>query len=349
MKTKTKTKLQKDLAVVNKSHLKIHGKTFHASLTDDIRNHVDSSTIRKGVVNIKGWVFHEIDNVKDIKLKVNGLVDNIKCTIKRTQRDDVNAFYAPFKLGKELIGYEISANVKPNITIGTTVILECNTNKDEKFKTFEACVLTPALSVNDIPPGLTVIDNFYNNPDAVRELALQQEFAPSQYHKGKRTTFKYCVEGTRKKIEKLLGLKITDWDNQPHNTVFQYCTPADPLVYHYDGQTHAAVVFLTPDAPVETGTSFLRHKTQTWLDREPTIGNNGLTTEQEVQDAKNNLIGSSHDDFLDGTKWEEIDRIGNKFNRFAMWDAKTIHAATEYFGTSKETGRLFHMFFFNAK
>ena len=32
-----------------------------------------------------------------------------------------------------------------------------------------------------------------------------------------------------------------------------------------------------------------------------------------------------------------------------MWDAKTIHAATEYFGTSKETGRLFHMFFFNAK
>ena len=66
-------------------------------------------------------------------------------------------------------------------------------------------------------------------------------------------------------------------------------------------------------------------------------------------DFLNNKFISGNVHFLDGTKWEEIDRIGNKFNRFAMWDAKTIHAASKYFGTSKETGRLFHMFFFNAE
>ena len=60
------------------------------------------------------------------------------------------------------------------------------------------------------------------------------------------------------------------------------------------------------------------------------------------------IIGNEHDDFLDPSKWEVIDKIGNKYNRFAMWDASLIHAATSYFGKSKESGRLFHMFFFNA-
>jgi hypothetical protein len=60
------------------------------------------------------------------------------------------------------------------------------------------------------------------------------------------------------------------------------------------------------------------------------------------------LMGKEHDDFLDPSRWEEVDRIGNKYNRFAMWDATLIHSATSYFGKSKENGRLFHMFFFDA-
>ena len=58
---------------------------------------------------------------------------------------------------------------------------------------------------------------------------------------------------------------------------------------------------------------------------------------------------SEHDDFLDGTKWEEIDRIGNKYNRLAIWDAKLIHAASQYFGKNLNDSRLFHMFFFDIK
>ncbi len=351
MKTKTKTKLQKDLDAVNKSHLKIHGKTFHASLSDGIRSHVDSCTLNTNndttEICIRGWVFHETETIKDIKVSFEDHNRKLNSKVTRIQRDDVNSFYKPFEIGK--VGYEIIISGSDR-KVGTNVILECNTKKDKTFKIFEVSTLRPHLSINDIPPGLTVVDNFYSNPHEVRELALEQDFAESQYHKGRRTKFKFEVDGTKEKIEKLLGLKITDWDNQPHNTVFQFCTPADPLVYHYDGQTHAAVVFLTPDAPVETGTSFFRHKTATWLDRSPEVGvHKHLKTNEDVDVANQTLIGNQHDDFLDGTKWEEIDRVGNKFNRFAMWDAKTIHAASQYFGTSKENGRLFHMFFFNAK
>ena len=74
----------------------------------------------------------------------------------------------------------------------------------------------------------------------------------------------------------------------------------------------------------------------------------GWKSEEEMRDFDKRVVGGEHDDFLDPSKWEEIDRIGNKYNRFAMWDASLIHAATSYFGKSKESGRLFHMFFFDA-
>jgi hypothetical protein len=196
-------------------------------------------------------------------------------------------------------------------------------------------------------PAVLAIDNFYTDPEAVRKLALGLDFNNSKYHKGKRTELKYIIDGTREKIEQILGKKIFNWSSQPHNGVFQYCTPADPIVYHYDSQRYAAVVFLTPDAPPESGTSFYRHKRETWLMKDPSEYI-GWDSDVQLNEFNARIIGNEHDDFLDGTKWEEIDRIGNKFNRFAMWDAKLIHSATTYFGKSKENGRLFHMFFFDA-
>jgi len=309
-----KDKLKK----VDDHHIKEHGKTFHSSLVDGIRCYTDSCTTEDGLT-IKGWAFSEGSPIKNIRARVMGQTEPLKSMYLTLFRSDVNKFYMDiFK--KKKIGFELT-HLEPNVKVGDTIYLECNTSKEKTYKVFETVKVKPEIKVNDNTPGLTVIEDFYNDPYAVRELALQQDFQPSGYHKGKRTSFKWFAPGTIEKIESALGLKITDWDNQPHNTVFQYCTPADPLVYHYDGQTHAAVE----------------------------VGKDGVKDEQHKSDLENTFIGAKHDDFLDGTKWEEIDRIGNKFNRFAMWDAKTIHAATKYFGTSKETGRLFHMFFFNAK
>ena len=327
--------------------------TFHASYIPDVRCHIDKATVNiSGDVVVVGWVFSTAEFIDDVRIALPGFdgIHSINSKVTVVERIDVMDFYEPYELSRGWnIGFKITCTDTTNLEIGDQIILECNTKEDKMYKPVESIKLEPELAVNDIPPALTVIDNFYSNPDAVRELALQQDFEHSEYHKGKRTSFKYCVDGTKEKIEKLLGLSITDWDNQAHNMVFQYCTPTDPLVYHYDGQTHAAVVFLTPDAPPETGTSFLRHKKEKWLDRALEVGKNGVTSNVLRKSLEERFIGAEHDDFLDGTKWEEVDRIGNKYNRFAMWDAKQIHAASKYFGNSKETGRLFHMFFFNAK
>lgn len=358
---KESNKIPSRIKILNKidsNHILEHNQTFHASLRDGVRCHTDVSTNENGLT-IKGWLFGEGEDVKDIQIRKENLKGNYcscticsgycineKLNIKRTERKDVENFYDPIEpLGK--IGYEITCDDK--IKVGEKLYLECNTIKNKTFKVFEVIEVKPSLGVNDVIPGIIAIDNFYNDPMAVRELALQQDFQPSEYHKGKRTKFKLTVPGVKEKIESVLGRRITDWDSQAHNTVFQSCTSSDPLVYHYDHQDYAAMIFLTPDAPPECGTTFYRHKKETWLDRELEVGKNNVKDEKHKQELEHSLIGSKHDDFLDGTKWEVTDSLGNKFNRFVMFDSKQIHAASKYFGSSVETGRLFQMFFFNIE
>jgi len=51
----------------------------------------------------------------------------------------------------------------------------------------------------------------------------------------------------------------------------------------------------------------------------------------------------------DMTKWNLIDRVGNVFNRLILFDSKRFHMSMDYFGDSKENGRLFQVFFFSTE
>jgi hypothetical protein len=51
--------------------------------------------------------------------------------------------------------------------------------------------------------------------------------------------------------------------------------------------------------------------------------------------------------FLDSTEFELVDVVGNVYNRLVLFDAKMIHAASNYFGNNLNNGRLFQIFFFD--
>jgi glycosyltransferase involved in cell wall biosynthesis len=111
-------------------------------------------------------------------------------------------------------------------------------------------------------PRLWIVDDFYDDPYAVRDFVLQQEFDSNlDYYKGKRTKEQFIIPGTKEAFEKIIGKKITNW-TETHGMCgrFQYCTAEDALVYHCDGQTLAGMVYLTPDAPFSCGTSLYAHK-----------------------------------------------------------------------------------------
>lgn len=179
-----------------------------------------------------------------------------------------------------------------------------------------------------------VVDNFYEDPYLIRNIALQQEYVQNG-SVGVRSLQQFDFPGIREAFEKIIGSPIKKW-TETHGicTRFQYCTPSDPLVYHCDHSRWAAVVYLTPDAPYETGTSLLAHKkTRIRTNEDPKI-------ETCFTD-----LGEPY--FLDGTHFEEVDTVGNVFNRLVIWDGRSIHAARKYFGNKKENARLFQVFFFD--
>ena len=57
-----------------------------------------------------------------------------------------------------------------------------------------------------------VVDNFFQNPNAVREFALKQKFSENpEYHKGSRTEEQFFVPGTKEAFERIMGIKIREW------------------------------------------------------------------------------------------------------------------------------------------
>lgn len=175
-----------------------------------------------------------------------------------------------------------------------------------------------------------VVDNFYTDPYAVREFALQQEFSEDlNYYKGSRSVEQFFVPGTKEAFERIMGIKIREWETHGMCGRFQYCTSQDDLVYHCDGQTWAAMLYLTPNAPYCTGTSLY-------------AGKNGARRASDP-----NFDDCFAGGFYDSTKFDLVDSIGNVFNRLFIFDAKNIHAASQYFGQTKEDSRLFHIFFFD--
>lgn len=180
----------------------------------------------------------------------------------------------------------------------------------------------------------TVVDDFLPDPDAVRALALSKQYERSDYHKGQRSTERFLDLIDPRMFEELFGLEIDTWDRHGMNARFQLCTPEDLVVFHADSQTHAATIYLTPNAPVEAGLSLYKSR---------------LTGARRAPDTNEEVDRVFAGNFYDPSKWDLVDRIGNVYNRLVLWDGAMIHAASSYFGNSAETGRLFLMFFFDAK
>ena len=187
-------------------------------------------------------------------------------------------------------------------------------------------------------PTSWIVDNFYENPDQVREFALKQEYVEGGFGRGfigRRTEQQFLFPGLKERFEDIMGRKITAWESHGMNGRFQIAWSGEPLVYHCDSQKWGGMLYLTPDAPYSCGTTLYAHKTT-----------RARTYYQEGWDAAwKDIPGDPH---LDGTHFEPVDVLGNVYNRLVIFDASAIHSASQYFGTVKENGRCWQMFFFDT-
>lgn len=180
--------------------------------------------------------------------------------------------------------------------------------------------------------SVIIIDNFYDNPDEIRRMALKSDFSITGNYPGQRTEA-FLNDYIKETIETAIQSPVMDWTEDIANGAFQYTTCRDRTWIHADHSNNwAGVLYLTPDAPVSSGTGFFKHlKTNLYLYPDD-------ETLQEICD----------NDSQDYTKWLRLDTVANIYNRLVLFDAKRFHASLDYFGTSLEDGRLFQTFFFNT-
>lgn len=299
---------------------------MHETLCKDVKAYIDSSDTSG---NFTGWCYHITQGV--LVLRVRSGEELIE--VNSVERLDVSTFFK----NPNLITCGWSVNIDNRINC----ILEMNINdswtpiiilKTEKVQVSELAKLE--LFTPYTLPTFVVVDNFYKNPDMIREFALKQDFQESpNFHKGKR-----CINpvfrfpGLKEQFEKILGAKVLQWDKYGTNGCFQYCIAGEQAVYHCDTQQYAGVLFLTPDAPPQTGTSMFRSKE---------------TKKMKVElNEYGKVFPTGH---LDSTKFDQVDVVGNVYNRLVLFDAHLIHAAPLYFGNDINNARLFQLFFFDLE
>jgi|SRR6056300_128364 hypothetical protein len=187
-----------------------------------------------------------------------------------------------------------------------------------------------------------IVDDFYENVDGVREFVLSQEFGVKGNYPGHRT-ISFADDNIKEYLNGLIrpfAGDITFWSDNEYNGAYQYTTQYERSWIHADSNTTwAALVYLTPDAPISGGTGLFRHK-QTGLEVSPKLPNGDTDTK---------LLDSIYVDSQDMTKWEMTDRLANKYNRLVMYRGDLFHMSLDYFGTNKENGRLFQTFFFSTE
>jgi Family of unknown function (DUF6445) len=197
-----------------------------------------------------------------------------------------------------------------------------------------------------VPRFLLVRDGFYAAPKAVYRAAQLAQYHEPEHCTGFRSRTVFHEPGVRERLEKLLGLRITRWDTDPAegNGVFYQGfsagtraeVPGVHADWPYDDVT--CVVYLTPDLPVDCGTSLWKHRA-TGMEAAP-----GASDARRLGRPLADLRASLERDATRRERWIEIDRAGYRFNRLVAYPSAVLHSATRHHGRSTAQGRLYQTF-----
>ena len=197
---------------------------------------------------------------------------------------------------------------------------------------------------------IRVVDNFYRDPDAVRKRALEMTYTEPEGLVGWRTRC-YQPRGIQKRIEEMFSVRIAEWEddldeirgcNGVFFTSYAKGDRGETVGIHYDDPLRWVMflIYLTPGAPYDAGTSLWQHKAT------------GLCMPPSPSDAKrlgttvDKLLAILERDSRTRSRWVEIDRVGNVFNRAVMFPGGFYHSASRHFGSGFHDGRIYQSFHF---
>lgn len=194
--------------------------------------------------------------------------------------------------------------------------------------------------------SIIIIEDFYDDPKAIRDLALGQSFKShnSATYPGANSTGALFNEEISAKINAITGEQLEPMPSMA-NGVFR-TSPASSTHkqdIHIDpGADWAGVLFLNLPHQCKGGTYFWKHKEYgfEWCPRTPEEGAQyGFKSYEEIQ--KKIIYG----DGLDRSKWDLTVNTNMRFNRLVLFRPWMWHSHGENFGTTKFDSRLVQVFF----
>lgn len=183
-----------------------------------------------------------------------------------------------------------------------------------------------------------VLDDFYGDPDSLRDLALELEFTSrARNFPGSRSTRTLIPEELR---------ELFSSERIPYNGCFQLMLKPDEArayVHADSSASWAGLVYLSRKKEPSGGTLFFEHRL-TGLSRYPQPEElPRVARELDLSEEELRLL--LREDRKQLSKWRELDRVGFVYNRFVLYDAQLFHSNGKTWGTSLNTGRLTHNFF----
>ena len=170
-----------------------------------------------------------------------------------------------------------------------------------------------------------IIDDFLDNPDEIRNFLIESKtsFRRTGSYPGKRTppvdniVYKNMIV---EKLHKVLPFKIK---MKPLSFSFQLCLSGDETWVHVDPSDWTGVLYLTPNAPIESGTLLFKADNESMMK---------IRSEEK------------HQLDIDLTA-----AISNVYNRLVLFRGSEIPHRSNMtgFGDCLENGRLTQVFFFD--
>lgn len=208
-----------------------------------------------------------------------------------------------------------------------------------------------------------VLDNFYEKPDVVRDIALSMKYEEQSDGRYPGVRTENLKDAHPALYNLLLGkLLLLYYDIGDENveldvyTAFQKIPPfhSDPNNILNKGWIHkdheaiaAGIIYLNKEADSECGTSIfkLKPKNSIYTYDELTSMN---FIDPKISLFKDGKINENYEENLikNNDLFEETIRVGNVYNRLMFYDSSSFHGVNSY-GVTKEPFRLTQVFFIN--
>ncbi len=173
---------------------------------------------------------------------------------------------------------------------------------------------------------VVVKDNFYDDPDAVREIALNKSYNVPPDGTPRLAVTAVCDEAETRAMCELLKPYVPHIEGNRvvgAHVLFRY-TLADTVkkvFCHVDGCANAGILYLTLPGNCAGGTTIYRHK----------------PTGDEIYNRANRHLY----DFREAGQWEVLTEVEMRYNRLVMYPGQLFHAITPvFFGDRIENARL---------